>query len=115
MKVLKFWFPVFVYSAIIFGVSALPNVKTPLPEFSFDKVLHVILYLPFGFVLARALNNTQSHPSKRLLLAAVAVFSLAYGLSDEFHQSFVPGRSATLGDAFADTIGGYLGGLIYLK
>lgn len=115
MKIDKFWFPLFLYSAIIFGVSALPNVKTPQSDLYFDKVLHIVLYLPFGFLLARALKNAQVHASKKMLICAIVVFSLSYGLSDEFHQLFVEGRSATLGDAFADMIGGFLGGLIFLR
>lgn len=114
MKILKFWFPLFLYSAIIFGVSAVPNVKTPYSQMYFDKVLHLFLYMPFGYFLARALGNTQVQLSKKMLIWAVAVFSLAYGLSDEFHQLFVEGRSAGLDDALADMVGGFLGGLIYL-
>ena len=115
MRILKFWFPVFLYSAIIFGVSALPNVKTPYSKFYFDKVLHMFLYMPFGFFLAKALNNSLNPLSKKMLMAAVVVFSLAYGLSDEFHQSFVAGRSSSREDAVADMVGGFLGGLIYIR
>ena len=34
---------------------------------------------------------------------------MVYGLSDEFHQSFVPMRDASIYDVFADIIGGMLG------
>ena len=43
------------------------------------------------------------------------LFAMTYGLSDEFHQLFVPGRSAELYDALADTIGGFLGASIAAK
>ncbi len=36
------------------------------------------------------------------------LFCSLYGLSDEWHQSFVPGRDASLGDWLADTIGAVL-------
>ena len=42
------------------------------------------------------------------------ICSLLYGISDEYHQSFVPGREAGVADAIADTIGGFLGVWIYL-
>lgn len=115
MKIVKFWFPLFLYSAIIFGVSALPNVKTPQSNLYFDKVLHIALYMPFGFLMARALGATQAQATKKMLILAVAVFSLSYGISDEFHQLYVEGRSASLEDALADMVGGFLGALIYLK
>lgn len=34
-----------------------------------------------------------------------AILSLCYALSDEFHQSFVSGRSASIRDVLTDTIG----------
>jgi len=38
-------------------------------------------------------------------VAIAAVFAVLYGVSDEFHQSFVVGRSATIADVIADAIG----------
>jgi len=48
---------------------------------------------------------------KRLSWKTVWLITLAttlYGLSDEFHQSFVPGRYPSLGDIVADGVGGFL-------
>ena len=93
----------------------MPNLKTPYSEINFDKVAHIVFYIPFGFLLARGLKHSQTQTSKRILSVAVLIFSMAYGISDEFHQSFVPGRAAGLDDVLADTIGGFIGGLIYLR
>jgi VanZ family protein len=41
---------------------------------------------------------------------STVVFTGAYGLSDEWHQMYVPGRSVSLLDALADVCGGTLGG-----
>lgn len=38
----------------------------------------------------------------------------AYGVIDEIHQSFVPGRTCTLPDWIADTIGAFLGAVLVL-
>jgi len=114
----RFWFPVILYSAIIFYVSSVPNVRTPLDEVQFDKILHILAYMPFGFLLARGIKNTKPSIPKRALLWSVFVVSLLYGLSDEVHQSFVPGRDAGIVDLMADTLGGFLGGhgyLLFLK
>lgn len=113
-KFRKFWFPVILYSGIIFYVSSVPNVKTPLQEMQFDKFLHVLVYMPFGCLLARGISNTQGSVPRGILLTSVLLVSFLYGLSDEIHQSFVPGRNAGVIDIIADTIGGMAGGYIYL-
>jgi VanZ family protein len=53
MKFLKFWFPLIFYSGIIFYASSWPNFKTPLPDTGFDKILHLLEYMPFGFLAAQ--------------------------------------------------------------
>lgn len=113
-KFQRFWFPVILYSGIIFYVSSVPNVKTPLQEIQFDKVLHILAYVPFGLFVARGIINTWGSPSYRMLLGAVLLASFFYGLSDEFHQSFVSGRESSMGDVIVDTIGGVTGGAVYL-
>ena len=110
----RFWFPVILYSGIIFYVSSMPNVKIPLPGMQFDKILHIVAYVPFGFLLVRGICNTKLSVSRGMLLGIVLLSSFLYGLSDEVHQSFVPGRSASIIDMIADTIGGVVGGYVYI-
>ncbi len=43
------------------------------------------------------------------------IFSFFYAISDEFHQLFVPGRLASIGDIIADTIGIIIGVYIIAK
>ncbi len=112
MKYLKFWFPVFLYSVIIFGVSSIPNIQGPAGNIPWDKLVHVLEYMPFGFLLTRAIRRTQPSFSGPILII-VAFLSFLYGMSDEYHQIFIPGRDAALGDIIADTIGGALGGALY--
>ena len=113
-KFQRFWFPVIFYSGIIFYASSVPNVKTPWQEIQFDKFLHILAYLPFGFLLARGMCNTRGSVSRGMLLGTVLLVSFLYGVSDEVHQSFVPGRDAGMIDVIADIIGGVIGGSIYL-
>lgn len=111
LKFLKFWFPVFLYSGIIFYASSLSDVKPPLDIKNIDKAIHVLEYLLFGFLLARAF--TQQWPAVKIW-QVVTICSLLYGISDEYHQSFVPGRESSFIDAIADTIGGFSGAWVYL-
>jgi len=114
LKILSFWFPVALYSAIIFYVSSLPRLEAPVDLPHLDKGFHVLEYVPFGFLLARAWANTKKDLSPRILIGFVVLCSFLYGLSDEYHQSFVLGRFVEMGDLGADSLGGLLGAAAYL-
>jgi VanZ family protein len=92
--------------AVIFYFSSLPNV--PLPSGFSDKVSHLIAYFGFGVVVVRAFAGGLRRRFAWTVAVAAIVFCAAYGASDEFHQVFVPGRSADIRDLFADAIGGAL-------
>jgi VanZ family protein len=108
---LSLWGPVVAYCAFIFLLSAQsefdigPKVMWQL-VFDFDKVMHAIEY---GILAALLLRATRRAPVS-LLSAAL------YGVSDEVHQYFVPGRSASPFDWLADLTGaGIVCGLWYWK
>lgn len=110
---IRFWFPLLVYSGMIFYVSSMPALDAPQVMPHADKFFHLGAYFPFGFLAARALVGTSSGLTGfRLGLGAVGLTAL-YAVSDEFHQMFVPGRTASAGDVMADVIGGILGVLVY--
>ena len=89
--------------AAIFYVSSLH--QAPLPPGLPDKPAHAFGYMGFGFVIARALaGGLPPRITLRDLLVGLAI-AVAYGASDEFHQRFVPGRSAELADLYADAAG----------
>jgi VanZ family protein len=89
--------------AVIFYFSSLH--QPPLPNGVGDKPAHAIGYFGFGFVIARALGAGM--PPRVTLLQALAGVAIAsvYGVSDEWHQSFVAGRTADIADWYADSIG----------
>lgn len=66
-----------------------------------DKVGHAILYA----LLSASLTLASGRPWLGILLATL------YGGTDEFHQSFVDGRSSDLLDLLADFVGASLGAL----
>lgn len=116
MKFLKFWFPLFLYSVIIFLLSDLPNLKAPaIGQVSFDFIFHIMEYVPMGFLFIRALNQHVRGMSLRLVVAASLVFCVVYGLIDEIHQLSIIGRSFSWTDIAMDGIGGITGGWIYQK
>ena len=112
----RYWLPVIVYCTAIFIQSSFPTTEQ-LPSWPFlDKILHVAAYALLGFLVFRALATGHLTNNLNLALIISALFAGLYGLSDEWHQSFVPGRSAEAADALADLIGGMLGaGLGWLR
>jgi VanZ family protein len=79
-----------------------------------DKLLHLAAYAVLGFFSMGAMRaSSTGYRASQLFL--VAMLTGLYGLLDEYHQSFVPGRNPALGDVLADLAGGLLGAvLMYL-
>jgi VanZ family protein len=113
LKIVRFWFPVIAYSGMIFYLSSMPSLKSPIDVPYIDKVIHIGEYTLFAWLLAWAWVNTKRGPSLTIFLWVIAI-SLLHGMGDEYHQSFVVGRESTVGDVIADFIGGIIGGYIYL-
>ncbi len=98
------WGPVAAYAIGIFIESSISQVPS-LPSGVTDKDAHGVLYAGLGLLILRALARADwRRVSIATVLAAIAL-SAAYGASDEFHQRFVPGRTADLADLAADTLG----------
>jgi VanZ family protein len=100
--------PMTLVMAIIFFLSHTPGKDLPSAINGLDKVLHAIAY---GTLAASCLYGM--HPAardKRSLRTGIAVvfFCFFYGLTDEFHQSFIPDRSPSWLDIAADTTGAAL-------
>ncbi len=77
------------------------------PE-NFDKVVHVLIYMPLSFLLYLSLR--KSGLRNHVFVIAVIIAGI-YGITDEFHQSVVPGRYPDINDVFADIAGAFLGSL----
>ncbi len=110
------WLPVIGYCALIFLQSSVPTVAQ-MPRFPFsDKLLHFIAYGIMAALFCRAFSSHDRLRRRRglLFLFSVIVTTL-YGVSDEWHQSYVPGRDATAGDALADFAGSLTGSWLYLR
>jgi VanZ family protein len=108
---LRFWKLVALWAVTIFGLSSIPGRAFPsLPIFSYDKFLHAGVYAVLGGLCFFALQKTSGLRTSRLIALSMALAFL-YGVTDEIHQLFVPGRSADPYDAAADGIGGLAGAL----
>ncbi|HDL89965.1 MAG TPA: hypothetical protein ENG14_03580 [Thermodesulforhabdus norvegica] len=117
----------FLYAALIFYLSSIPSLANPLstPFFLYlhqkmielgleflgipfylayrypDKFAHMMLYLGFGLILNLAMRSMAVRRPEILSILLGSV----YGVTDEYHQSFVPYRSASVTDLIADITG----------
>ena len=100
---LSLWGPVVAYMALIFALSAMSSPPSPGPIN--DKVLHFGFYGGLAAVTLRATSGGRLTGITWTVIAAAWAIATAYGATDEFHQAFVPHRSADLADLVADSLG----------
>jgi VanZ family protein len=98
----KLWGPFLAALGAIFWLSSQSQV--PGAHYFWDKALHVVGYAGLGVLALRAFHGGLARPRLIPTLLAAAVVVL-WGISDEYHQSFVPGRDASALDVVADAIG----------
>ena len=109
-ETLSLWAPVVLYMAGIFFASGMSN--PPVPSDVPDVSLHEAAYFGLTLVLIRALAKGTWTGVTLATLAAAWAIAVAYGVSDEFHQSFVPNRHAELRDLAADGIGAFAAAIV---
>jgi VanZ family protein len=90
----------------IFVQSSIGSLK--IPDFGFrlsDKVLHFIAFGILAILTARGLRNFKNRIVKVNYISITLLICIAYGILDEFHQYFVPGRYFSWWDWVADILG----------
>ena len=97
------------WAGAIFWASSRPNPFPFLPRgiFSHDKLLHAAAYAVLAAFVAAALARSWLGAVRGAIVAAV--LAAAYGATDEWHQSRVPGRQADPADLAADAAGAIAG------
>jgi len=108
VKTIDIWAPPFVWALFIFSFSSLPT--NPVSEihwkdFVVKKTAHFVIYGILTILIFRALRQSGRPKGKAALYSIVA--SILYGVTDEFHQSFTPGRDPKLRDVFFDALGSF--------
>ena len=96
-SLVRLWAPVVAWAALIFAFSSVPDLGTGLGgwDLVLRKIAHAAEYAILGALLVRATGR------------AGLAFTLGalYAISDEVHQSFVPGRLGSPLDIAIDAIG----------
>lgn len=105
-QIIKKWLLVVLWAGLIFFLSHQTGLKSGLPErwdFFLAKSAHLLEYAILTFLLIRALQEHQLTRKKILILAVI--LAMGYALTDEYHQSFILGRNASLRDVLIDSSG----------
>jgi VanZ family protein len=106
-SLLRYWLPPILWMGAIFILSAQPSLPHH-PDRLFDTILkkvgHAVEYGVLAFLLWRALSRGRGALSQSALVIAFVV-SVLYAASDEYHQTFVPGRNGTPVDVGFDAAG----------
>jgi VanZ family protein len=98
-----YWVPLILYAGAIFALSSL-SALPEMPKKS-DKILHFLEYSFFAFLLWRALARDRLWTLESSRFLIVILVGSLYAATDEIHQSYVPGRYASISDWFADVAG----------
>jgi VanZ family protein len=106
-RTLQIWLPVLVWAAVIFAFSSIPSLSSGLGgwDLVLRKAAHVTEYAVLGTLLVRALERE----------APAFALGVAYAVSDEVHQAFVPGRAGRPLDLAIDAVGLLVGIFLYLE
>lgn len=77
------------------------------------KVMHASVYLVLAFFLMILLNIISDHKDYWLTLLIALVLSVVFAITDEYHQTFVAGRTGQIMDVIIDSIGAVVGLIFY--
>lgn len=104
-----YWSATIFYMGMIFYFSSKSSISVPIDFWGVDKIAHLLFYIPLSFLFYISFSASGI---KRHVFILSVLFSCLYGISDELHQIFVPGRIASIGDFMADSIGAFIGSFI---
>jgi VanZ family protein len=106
VKLLNLWLPVFLWAALIFYLSGIPNlhITTGICDIILRKLAHAGEFFILTFLLYRAFRGAFNLSAWYLFIRPAGL-SLLYAVSDEIHQLFVPSRVCSARDVLIDCCG----------
>jgi len=112
-KFLSVYAPLILYWIILFIATTLPAAQIPKTGIN-DKIEHLLGYFMLTFLLSNALFfQNKNKTGKRFPIIAALVIAAFYGMVDEGHQYFIPGRLCDFYDWTADVTGAFAAGVSY--
>ena len=99
------------------NIKSIQELEKEEKEITLKKVEHIVrklahfsLYTVIGFLLMSLMSTYKLEQINRISISGI--IGLLYAVSDEIHQSFIPGRGPKIGDVFIDFSGVIVGILI---
>lgn len=102
------WTPPILWLAIILVGTSWPSINVGASDLPLDKIAHFTAYTILAALSLRATLTPRDFSTVLLVVLSVALL----GAVDEWHQSFIPGRSMEFLDWIADSVGALSGALI---
>jgi VanZ family protein len=108
-RLVALWIPVLGWAALIFYFSSLPHLRITQAwwDLMVRKIAHLAVFGVLAWLIARALAGSAAWREPRLRTTALSM-AILYAMSDEVHQSFVPGRYGSWIDVAIDGAGASL-------
>lgn len=107
-KLIIAYLPPVMWAGLIFLFSSqaiLPGFEQSIYDFILKKLAHIFVYLVLYTLVVRGVTSTINKKYKNTIIFLPILICLIYAVSDEFHQSLVPGRYATFRDIGYDMLG----------
>lgn len=105
--------PMLLVMGTLYFLSDQPGDTLYLPQVvGIDKLAHAVAYGVLAATIIFALGGEHKERFRGVAIFTTLV-CIFYGISDEFHQSFVPGRMPSSGDILADACGSLIVSLLW--
>jgi VanZ family protein len=101
--------PALLIVTAIWVLSSQSTLPVPKGALGFDKFQHLIAYLALAGTFFFWFSPDQRQFRRLRTFLLIVLISSLYGVIDEIHQFYVPGRNCNVWDWMADTIGALLG------
>ncbi len=109
-KSIGLWLPVLLWMGVIFwgsSIGSVPKAGGVAIDAIVHRTAHVLEFAVLGWLLLRALSAGRAITRRDIAITLIGV--TLYGISDELHQRFTPGRSSELSAVLFDAAGGLIG------
>ncbi len=100
---------------LIFILSSLPAKSFPAGTTNLEEILaHIFLYAVLSFLICQSVLSLRPKTELWKIIFFSLAATILYGISDEYHQGFVPGRFVSFSDLGFDFLGSSIGITFYL-
>ncbi len=96
--------PILVWMAFIFTLSSVPGTNVPNLFPCFHHFVHFVEYSVLAFLCMRAVQRSFPEWIYTHITAVTMGISIAFAASDEWHQTFIPGRTGQVQTVFVDSL-----------